>query len=439
MVNVAAIFSTLGNPNSLVPLAIKDTASSTGMTVSSFVTGKEEGQDRFIDEVGTEFLWLLGIPVFKKIFDSTVYKAYNIDSKFDVRNLDNKEIFEKIQKYAPSEDIKNNLTKIAKNKTKTKNIALAKFIVPTALTIASYIGLTKAKHHYTEQKIRKNILAEYNKNKQKENNTERNSNNKTSFKGAGNVIRDFAYSPVKNMWILDGAITTERLADSRSPQEFAGYAIKEASLLFFMYYMGGKIQDACEKIVKKKYNKSIALDARILESSNLQKSFEDGSIQNSIIEFEKAKAGGDAEIYEFLHKNPDNHIVKAAKKSEVIKMYHKPKKWYQIFEKSHLTDKIDTRKYIDIKEIKAIAHNFDELYKQYQNALSKGESSQKFFAGVKKLKRGSIIMNIGSSILALGVFTPLIMLAKRLSDKNDVEFFTKKQIREQLKSEGLIV
>ena len=39
----------------------------------------------------------------------------------------------------------------------------------------------------------------------------------------------------QNMWILDGFITGERLKDSRSPQEFVGYGIKEASTLFFMY------------------------------------------------------------------------------------------------------------------------------------------------------------------------------------------------------------
>ena len=66
MVNVAAIYSTLGNPDSLVPLLIKDSASSAGMTAGSFITGKEEGQDRFIDEAGTEAIWLLGIPAYKE-------------------------------------------------------------------------------------------------------------------------------------------------------------------------------------------------------------------------------------------------------------------------------------------------------------------------------------------------------------------------------------
>ncbi|MBR6127642.1 hypothetical protein IKQ21_08160 [bacterium] len=434
MVNVAAIFSTLGNPNSLIPLAIKDTASSTGMTVGSFITGKEEGQDRFIDEVGTEALWLLGIPGFKWLFDKTIYKAAKIDSKFDVRNLDNKEIFEKIQQYAPTEDIKNNLAKISRQQNRTKNIALAKFFISTGLTIATYIGLTKAKHHYTEQKIRKNILKEEDKRKKAEENKQKN----PAFKGIGTFVRNFAYSPVKNMWILDGAITTERLADSRSPQEFAGYAIKEASLLLMLYYVGGKIQEFCEKHAHKKYNKSIGLDARVLESKTLQKAFEDGSIMQSLEEFAKVKEKGDAAIYEFLHKHPDNYIVKYAKKSDIIQMYKKPNKWYEIFKKPEVTDKIDTRKFIDLEDIKGVDNKLSTLYKQYKEAISKGETSEKFFKGVKKLKRGSIIMNIGTSMVVLGLLTPAIMVAKRLADKNDIEFHTKKQIREQMREEGLI-
>ena len=71
MVNVAAVFSTLGNPNSLIPLAVKDVSSTTAITASSFLTGKEEGQDRLIDEVGTQVIWLLGIPAFKWLFNKT--------------------------------------------------------------------------------------------------------------------------------------------------------------------------------------------------------------------------------------------------------------------------------------------------------------------------------------------------------------------------------
>ena len=68
------IYSTLGNSNSLVPLAIKDVANSIGLTTASYITGDEvEGRDRFIDEFGTQAIWLFGIPGFKKILDLTLF------------------------------------------------------------------------------------------------------------------------------------------------------------------------------------------------------------------------------------------------------------------------------------------------------------------------------------------------------------------------------
>ena len=60
------------------------------------------------------------------------------------------------------------------------------------------------------------------------------------------MTESLAYNSVKNMWIVDGAITSERLLDSRNPQEFIGYAIKEAFSLCFLYYAGGKIQKFLE-------------------------------------------------------------------------------------------------------------------------------------------------------------------------------------------------
>jgi hypothetical protein len=119
------------------------------------------------------------------------------------------------------------------------------------------------------------------------------------------------------MWLLDGAITTERLYDSRNPQEFTGYAIKEGSLLFFMYYAGDKIQQYLQNRANDKYKKSIGLDAVVLEEGKMQKAFENGTIVKSIEEFNKANTS-DAAIYEFIHKNPDNEIIKAAKQSEII-------------------------------------------------------------------------------------------------------------------------
>ncbi len=425
MANVGTIFSTLGNPNSLIPLAIKDMSATAGMTASSFVTGKEEGQDRLIDELGTQALWLGGIPGFKWLFDKTVFKTFGLDSKFDVRNLKNKDVFEKIKEYAPTDEIRQGIEKIGNKQGTFKNVALWKFFIATGATIATYIGLTRAKQAYTENKIKNNLINEYYA-KQHKDKKEEVDNSKTSFKGVGDVVKNFAFSPVRNMWILDGAITGERLADSRTPQEFVGYSIKEGSLLFFMYYAGGKIQEYFENRANKKYQKSIGLDARVIEDDSVKKVFEDGSIQKSLDEFKKvADLKDDAKLYEFLHKNPENEIVKVAKKSDIITLHKE-------------TGKIDTRKYIDLEDIKGINNKLETLYKQYQEAIANGQTSEKFFKGVKKLKRHSIVMNIGSCILALGVLTPLAMLSKRLLGKDDAEFQTKKQIREQLIQEGII-
>lgn len=112
-----------------------------------------------------------------------------------------------------------------------KNLAATKFAVSTVLAALTYVGMTRLKQYYTEQKIRKNLIKEYNESK-KAKQEENNNANKPAFKGIGKVVEEFAFSPVKNMYIMDGFITTERLTDSRSSQEFIGYAIKEGSCLF---------------------------------------------------------------------------------------------------------------------------------------------------------------------------------------------------------------
>ena len=40
-ISASKIYSTLGNSNSLVPLAIKDVANSIGLTTASYITGDE--------------------------------------------------------------------------------------------------------------------------------------------------------------------------------------------------------------------------------------------------------------------------------------------------------------------------------------------------------------------------------------------------------------
>ena len=104
-ITTSKIFSTLGNGNSLVPMGIKDTANSLGLTAGSYITGQAaESQDRFIDEFGTQLIWLLGIPAYKKILDLTLFKGLGYDAGVDVRVLKDKEVFELAKKYAKQHD-----------------------------------------------------------------------------------------------------------------------------------------------------------------------------------------------------------------------------------------------------------------------------------------------------------------------------------------------
>ena len=448
------VFSTLGSPVSLVPLALKDCANGAGMTAASSVTSKDEGADRFIDEFGTEAIWLGGIPLFKKISDNTLFKAAKLDPKYDIRNFKNQDIFQKTIEWAPSEKIKNDIKKIGENKKTFKNLNIAKFLLSTVLTLGTYNLMTDLKQKYTHGKIKKKLIKQQEeqsislmnnkgetsdkikdlnfqnlsalRNKKTDKNGEQSNN--PNFTG----IADFMLNPVKNMYVLDAGITTERLIKSRSPQELTGYTLKEGGFLFFMYYLGQKVQSHFEKTADKKHNKSIALDSKVIEDNNFKRMFSDKSIERNLKDFSKIKT--DTELYDFINKNPDNAVISAAKQSDIISTYKKPKKPYQIFKKAEDTGKIDTRKYINLDKVREVHSNISRLYNQYKTS---NQSSDEFFKDVRKLKRGSVMKNIGSTVFALGFVLPSIMLADRLLRSGNKEFAVEKKIKEQLEREKM--
>lgn len=473
MSSIAKIYSILGNPKSLVPLGVKDGANCLGLTAASYVTGKrEEAQDRFIDEAGTEAIWLGAIPGFKKVIDKTAFKLAKYDPKYDIRNLENRAIYEQTLKYAPTDKIKENIIKIGNNPKTFRGLNFAKVAAATVMALVSYDVLTDMKQKYTDKKIEKKIKEQMAKKEQKvrdnSNNFIKDKNNKdyltfSSFKKHNNNLSfkggfsDFVLDPVKNMYVLDAGITGQRLAKSRDPQEFAGYLIKEGGFLFFMYYAGQKIQDMMMAHAEKKHKKSIALDSRVLEDDKFKKLFESGEIEKSLNEFpeytEHSEKKGllktvkdffvppkksaeqmakDAELYRYVHENPDNAVIKAAKKSDIIENYKVRKTGILgYFQKKTDTGKIDTRKYIDMDAMRDTHSSIKKLYSQFK---ASGEDVDTFFKGVRKLKRRAINTNIAASMIALGVILPGTMLAKRILS-NDTEFATEKRIRERLEQE----
>lgn len=436
-VTASSIYSTLGNNNSLVPMAIKDIANSIGLTAGSYITGDElEGKDRFLDEFGTQAIWLFGIPAYKKIIDLTLYKALKIDPNFDVRNFSKKrnKLIDKTIKYADS-SIKESIKNAAKNPNFSKNLAVSKFVVSTALTILTYTGLTKYRHNQTKKAAQKEILAEM----QLENQNNKDKFlytkpvNKTAFQGVQKSnkqpaftggISEFMYNPVKNLMILDGSITGERLAESRNKQELIGYAIKEGSFWAFMYFASKPIQKFLENRAEKNNTKpvSIDLDARVIESKELEKAFKDGTLAKSTNKVLKLESYDS--MLDFIHNNPDDFVVQMAKKSDIL----------PTLKDATQADNVDYRQFIDYDEFQGVASKLQKLSKKfeaYKATDAKDKTLEAFLKNVKKVKRGSILLNIGACIGALGILAPALMIAMRKFDKENQGF----QVKEDLKKE----
>lgn len=429
-ITASKIYSTLGNNNSLVPMAIKDIANSCGLTAGSYLTGdKLEGKDRFIDEFGTQSIWLFGIPAYKKILDLTLYKILKIDPKFDVRNLkDNrKNILEKSIEYADS-SIKDSMKSAVKNPKFTKNLAMGKFVVSTALTILTYAGLTKYRHKSTEKAAKKEIMAEMQTSdviKDKDFSKPKwTLKDKTQPVFTGS-IQDFMYNPVKNLMILDGAITTERLAHSRNPQELLGYTIKEGTFWAFMYFASKPIQKFLEKRVENNKPASIDLDARVIESKELEEAFKNGNLKTSTEKI--LKMNSQEELLNFIHNNPYDFTVKMAKMSDIL----------PTLKNSGQKDNVDYRKFIDLDEFKNIAEKLKKLDKKfdaYKSSNIEDKSLEAFLKQVKNLKRNATLKNIGACIGVLGVLAPAIMVVVRKLGKS--EFQVKEDLKKKMQTDA---
>lgn len=428
------IYSELGSSSSLLPLAIKDVANSTGLTAGSYITGKNvESQDRFIDEFGTEAIWIGGIPFLKGLTNLTLYKILGIDPKFDVRNFKNKEILALAIEKAPTKEIAESIKKAAAKEKLVKNLAMGKFVFATAGAIALYTGLTKYRQNYRLKKA-KEELAEKNKNSSRVKNAnyaplkhsipqafrgvKQQKGKDITFSGG---LQEFMFNPAKNMMLLDGAITEERLRNSQSKQEFINYSIKEAGTWLFMYFAGDMIKNHLEKkSLAKKQPLPISLDSRIIECKELREAFRLGTIKQSLDEFAKKcpETASDVDIYKFIHENQDNFIVKMGKKSKLIATIKSAQ--------DDTISKIDTRAYLDIKEFKNLK---DELNLLYEKAPK--EDLDGYLKKVIKAKRISVLKNIGTCVGALGVAVPLLMIAMRYILPNNKEYKVMEQARKE--------
>lgn len=402
------IISTLGNKESLVPIILKDGVDSASLTYKSFKEGGPvEGKDRAIDEFGTQAIWVGGIPFYKKLFDMTAYKAAKLNPQVDVRVTTNPEYSawaidnaKGLMNNSKTQTVKSAITDcLVDGGKKAQNTYKGKIIAATALTLLTYFGLTKFKQNKTKKEVmdeiqNDNFTKSNDYSKLKKNNDNKVFSDIVSFKGvnAKTVSDAIMFNPVHNMKIIDAGITTERLACSRNKTEFCEHAIKEGGFLFFLYGFGNYLEKGISKFANKVLNKPIDLDIDVLTDETFSKALSSGKLAKDLTKLPN-KTSSLTDKLNFLVDNPDNAVVKAAKKSKII---------------STVKDEtgksvIDTSKFIDVNEVEKLADNLSNISEKF---ASSSDSVKGFLNKTKALKIGSVAANIGISCFVLGYIIP---------------------------------
>lgn len=427
------IISTLGNKESLLPIMLKDGIDSASLTYKSFKEGGAiEGKDRAIDEFGTQAIWIGGIPMFKKIIDKTAYKIAKLNPEVDPRIIADKEYSKwalnnakGIMSNSKKQNVKDAISDCLKDGgTKAKNLFKGKIVASTALTLATYFLLTKMKQKKTKDSVLNNlqktmndtftynidekpkIFSEFNNIKSKNNPT---------FSGiAKNLSEAVMFNPVHNMKIIDAGITTERLACSRNKTELAEHAIKEGGFLFFLYGFGNLIEKGINKFSDKVLNKPIDLPIDVLMDKNLSQAISNGSIVKDADAISKCTTLTDK--LNFIVNNPENILVKAAKKSKIVSV---------VKDKTGNTV-VDASKYIDLKDIDTLGNNLKNIAGKFAKS---GQTSDKFLNISKGLKVGSVLANIGISCLFLGYVLPKMVYKYRADKTGSTKFHVEEDIK----------
>lgn len=431
------IVSHLGSPNSRIPLAVKDTFNIAGYTYRSYEAGGSiEAKDKLVDEVGTSAIWLAGIPLYRKLIDKTIFKKAKISPEVDYRVVKNQDYFKKAVENAPTEKIKEEIVNARNKLPATRNLNLLKFGMSLALTMASYFVLTKVKQEMTKKNIEKEYLKkqEGKQNSGKYDNLKlqtssvfenlnkdaKNSSSPSfgSLKSAVGIGEEFVLNPIKNMIILDTGISAERVVNARTGGERKEYAIKEGSFLFFIYGADNLIKKGLNALSKKVLKAPIELDANVLSSDIAKNIIKDKAageeVKNFIKEF--GSNNNSEKIYDFIFNNPNGVIAEAAKKSGVISVIEDGKS-------------IDTRKFIDTKQIVKIAKNLDDFISAGKNA----SNIESYITKVKALKVGSTLTGIAACCAALGVIIPKVMYNYREKTQNgNSGFHVKEQYEKEL-------
>ncbi len=444
------ILSSLDSSTSLLPLLVKDTANTAGRTMMAEKTGGEhEGRERFIEEAGTAALWLGGIPLFRKIFDKTVFKAYGLNSEISINKIFKKSPqqlseteLKKLSPDAPTALVGKKLIK------KYKHLHISKFLVSTLVPFALLtLVLPKLNQKLSEKIIIERALKEKEQRKKSDNlnsfqgkspefssninnaklsnlkNLEKKfvkntlapinfaGNKNASFTGMGSIMERAGggllnaaagaeTNAVGNLCLLDFGITGNRVTFvPRNNQERAEYAFKEGSFLFFIFFAQNLI-DKGFKSLSKKFKLPVDLDFKILSSKHFKEKMKE--VYNSNTK-EKAR-----HLTQFTEQIKPQNIEKDA--YNFIKNNHKNDKFYTLqaakeigIIKTTKNGELNSIKYIDIKKVEKLSKNIGNFATTMKESKFKPEE---FIKRAKNLKTAFLVANFAICSAALGYILP---------------------------------
>jgi len=461
-----SILSNLDSSSSLLPLVVKDGANTTGRTIMAKETGGEhEGREKFIEEAGTAVLWLGGIPLSRKIFDKTIFKAAGLNPDISIKKIINKGSQqlsgEELKKLSPNASIALTAEQLVK---KYKHLHAAKFLVSTLVPFAL---LTAVLPKLNQQLSRKIILNRAEKEKELKSNpdnlreksaklldsTEINvsfksqnlkkleedfhknttspinfAGNKTvGFSGVETIIGKAGRglfgavagaeaNPVDNMLLLDLGISGNRVAFvPRNNQERAEYALKEGGILFFFFFAQKMLKKGFDAL-SNKFKVPVDLDFKTLSSEGFKNKMNEihkaPTKENltQLTQFTQGTAGEKLEenAFKFIgqnHKNNKFLTLQTAKELDIIK--------------TTKSGELNPAKYIEIKDIEKLSKNIGKFTTAM---LDSGLKPEEFINKTKKMKTGFLAANLAICTVALGYVLPKIQYIFREKVYGSKEF-----------------
>jgi hypothetical protein len=470
-INLTNTFSLLNNPSALGLFIVKDAADVTGRvgmayyegykgkTQESLESGRHEARERFIDELGASLAWLGGVPLFRKIYDETIFKhGFKLDPSIHLKKI----LKEKgcVQAFKETDvDPLFKTKKILEYAKDYKTAHIGKVLFSTVipcLTIAFALPrlnkwLTSS---ITDKELERKALNAKKLNSVKlSNNAEvtfsafynkAENKDQIKFKGGlfdipGKIIKlaqDAQLSPVNSMLAIDLGISGGRVLNyDRKPQERYETAFKEAGIIFFFFVASDLIRKGIEGLAgnknlkdafKKDWMKNlipavklpnipIYLDPKVMEDDTFKTLVENVKKPDGIIahmdEFAK-HMDSEEKLVNFINKISDdkgkiyfdketgkftNYVLEAAKKSGIIPV-----------EKDKASGKyfINKFKFIETEQVIEVHKNIEKFVNRILNKEAAVQDIGKFVNKAKNVKRAGIIVNLLICNAFLGYILP---------------------------------